>query len=120
MGRRSLRARPGAIRGKRFSTGEIDHAFMARITRLVRKDSTVKIESTFYEVPPELVGARVDIRYPIADPKTLILYRDDKPVGPLRVVDLADNARFHAPTLDTSYSEFTERPASDPDEAPAS
>ena len=105
---------------KRLSTAEIDHAFMARITRVVRGDATVKIDSAFYEVPQELVGARVDIRYPVADPKTLILYRDDKPVGPVRPVDLVDNARFHARTVDTSYSEFVERPASDRDEVPAS
>ena len=60
----------------------------------------------FYEVPPEFIGARVDIRYPVADPRQLFLYRDDRPVGPIRPVDLADNARFHARTVDTSYSQF--------------
>ncbi len=101
---------------QRLSTDEIDHAFMARITRVVRQDATVKIDSAFYEVPSELVGARVDIRYPVADPKNLILYRDDKPVGPVRPVDLADNARFHTRTVDTSYSDFVERPGPDPDD----
>jgi transposase InsO family protein len=91
---------------QRLAPQEIDHAFMARITRVVRQDATVKIDSVFYEVPPEFIGARVDIRYPVADPRQLFLYRDDHPVSPIRPVDLADNARFHARTVDTSYSQF--------------
>ena len=92
---------------QRLAPQEIDHAFMARITRFVRNDATVKIDSVFYEVPPDLISARVDIRYPVADPLQLILYRDDRPVGPIRPVDLVDNARFHARKVDTSYSRFT-------------
>jgi transposase InsO family protein len=97
---------------QRLAPQEIDHAFMARITRLVRQDATVKIDSVFYEVPPDFIGARVDIRYPVADPRQLILYRDDHPVGPIRPVDLADNARFHARTVDTSYSQLSPGEAS--------
>jgi transposase InsO family protein len=97
---------------QRLAPQEIDHAFMARITRLVRQDATVKIDSIFYEVPPDFIGARVDIRYPVTDPRQLILYRDDHPVGPIRPVDLADNARFHARTVDTSYSQLSPGEAS--------
>jgi len=101
---------------QRLAPQEIDHAFMARLTRLVRQDATVKIDSIFYEVPPEFIGARVDIRFPVADPRQLVLDRDDRPVGPIRPVDLADNARFHARTVKTSYAQLAAGEATCPGE----
>jgi putative transposase len=91
---------------RRMGPEEIDHAFMGRITRFVRNDSTVKVDGIFYEVPPEFVGARVDLRFPIGRPEELILYRDDRPVTPIRPVDVVDNARFHARGVNLSYAEL--------------
>lgn len=81
---------------KRLGDGEIDHAFMGRIVRVVRNDATVSVGNLFYEVPPEFIGSRCDLRFPVGRPEDLILYRDDKPVTKIKEVDLADNARFHA------------------------
>ena len=81
---------------------------MGRLTRLVRNDATVKIDSVFYEVPPEFIGARVDIRFPIANPDRLILYRDDQPVRPIQPVDAVDNARFHAHKIETAYASLAQ------------
>lgn len=94
---------------QRLAPHEIDHAFMGRITRVVRQDSTVKIDGQFYEVPPEYIGGRVELRFPIARPEDLVLYRDDQPVGPIRRVDLVDNARFHAQPVELSYAELARR-----------
>jgi len=93
----------------RLAPQEIDHAFMGRITRVVRNDATVKIDGTFYEVPPDYVGHRVDLRFPVGRPDDIVLYRDDKPVGPIRPVDPADNARFHAQPVELSYAELVRR-----------
>ena len=82
---------------------------MGRITRVVRNDATVKIDGTFYEVPPDFIGGRVDIRFPIARPQELVLYRDDQPLCPVRPVDAADNARFHAQHVDLSYADIVRR-----------
>jgi len=84
---------------KRLSEAEIDHAFMGRLVRLVRNDATVSINSQFYEVPPEFIGARCDLRFPIGKPEEYYLYQDDKPALRIKQVDLADNARFHAPRI---------------------
>ena len=84
---------------KRLSETEIDHAFMGRLVRLVRNDATVSINNLFYEVPPEFIGARCDLRFPIGKPEEYYLYQDEKPVLKIKPVDLADNARFHAPRL---------------------
>ncbi len=94
---------------ERLSDQEIDHAFMGRIVRFVRNDATVKISGTFYEVPPEFIGAKVELRYPVGRPREMILYRADQPVGPLRLVDPAENARFHAPAVETSYADLMRR-----------
>jgi len=91
---------------RRMGPEEIDHAFMGRIARLVRNDSTVKVDGIFYEVPPEFVGARVDLRFPIGRPEELILYREDQPVKPICPVDVVDNARFHARGVSLSYAEL--------------
>ena len=88
---------------------EIDHAFMGRITRVVRNDATVKVDGTFYEVPPDYIGARVDLRFPVGRPDELVLYRDDKPVGPIQPVDPGDNARFHARPVELNYAELVRR-----------
>ena len=84
------------IQIKRLSDAEIDHAFMGRIVRLVRNDATVSVNNQFYELPPEYIGARCDLRFPLGKPDQLFLYQDDKPVTKVKPVDLADNARFHA------------------------
>lgn len=93
----------------RLSVEELDQAFMGRIVRVVRNDSTIRVDGRFYEVPPDFIGARVDVRYPVGRPDTLILYRDDKPLGPIHPVDPAANARFHAPRVALSYAAVIQR-----------
>jgi putative transposase len=93
----------------RLAPQEIDQAFMGRLTRCVRNDATVKVDGVFYEVAPEFIGARVELRFPVGRPEELILYRDDAPVGPIAPVDLAENARFHAQKVELSYAELLAR-----------
>jgi putative transposase len=90
----------------RLAPHEIDHAFMGRLTRCVRNDATVKVDGLFYEVPPEFIGARVDLRFPVGRPEELFLYRDDAPLGRIGLVDLAENARFHAQRVELSYADL--------------
>ena len=61
------------------------------------------------EVPPDYIGARVDLRFPVGRPQDIVLYRDDHPVGPVKPVDVVDNARFHAPPVELSYAELVRR-----------
>ena len=82
---------------------------MGRLVRLVRNDATVKLGGRFYEVPPEFIGQRVELRFPVGRPEQLILYRDDQPVGPVKLVDAADNARFHAPQVEFSYAALLQK-----------
>lgn len=93
----------------RLAPPEIDHAFMARLTRIVRQDATVKIQGVFYEVPPEFIRARVEIRYPVGRPDQLVLYRDDRPLTEIKPVDPVDNARFHAQKVELSYADLVRK-----------
>jgi hypothetical protein len=86
-----------------------------RIVRVVRNDATVKVDGTFYEVPPDFIGARADLRFPVGRPDELILYQDDRPVGPVQPVDAAHNARFHAPPVSLSYADLARRRQDDGD-----
>jgi putative transposase len=94
---------------QRLAPAELDQAFMGRLTRCVRNDATVKVGGVFYEVPPEFIGARVELRFPVGQPEELVLYRDEQPVRPIRPVDVVDNARFHAQGVELSYAELLRR-----------
>jgi putative transposase len=94
---------------QRLAAPELDHAFMGRLVRLVRNDATVKLGGQFYEVPPEFIGQRVELRFPVGRPEELVLYRDDTPVGPVKRVDAVDNARFHAPPVEFSYADLLQK-----------
>ena len=41
----------------------LDECFLNRTTRKVNRDSTVRVNTVTYDVPPRLVGERVEIRY---------------------------------------------------------
>jgi hypothetical protein len=104
---------------QRLAPHEIDHAFMGRLTRVVRNDATVKIDGLFYEVPPGLVGQRVELRFPVARPEELFLYQDDQPVASIQPVDLVDNARFHARAVELNYAELLRQRQEEEGQEPA-
>ena len=82
----------------------LDECFYNRITRKVRKDSTVSIDSVCYDVPMQFISMKVDIRYlPNDMDSAYILYEDEK--FPLRRTNRNDNChtrRNNTPTIDYS------------------
>lgn len=82
----------------------LDECFYNRITRKVRKDSTVSIDSVCYDVPMQFISMKVDIRYLPNDMNSAyILYEDEK--FPLRRTNRNDNChtkRNNSPTIDYS------------------
>lgn len=66
--------------------------FLKRETRRVNKDSTISVMGTFFEVPPELVGQRIEVRFDPNDSEQVFLYRDNEPLGTGTPVRTADNA----------------------------
>jgi len=80
------------IKLRTISSHELDAFFLHSITRKVKKDATVSINSTLYEVPVEFIGKTVELRFPIDDPTTFTIYENDKPVCLIRPVNLSLNA----------------------------
>ena len=83
----------------------LDDCFYNRITRKVRKDSTVAIDKVCYDVPMQFISARVDIRYlPDDMDSAFILFEDQK--FPIRQTNRNENCHTKRSTLPTiDYSQ---------------
>jgi transposase InsO family protein len=66
--------------------------FLKREARRVNKDSTISVMGTFFEVPSELVGQRIEARFDPNDLERVFLYREDEFLGTATPVRIADNA----------------------------
>lgn len=82
----------------------LDECFLNRVYRKVRKDSTVSIDSTCYDVPMQFIGMKVEIRFVPADMSSaFVLY--DRTRFPIRRTDKVENChtkRNNAPSLQYS------------------
>lgn len=82
----------------------LDDCFYNRITRKVRKDSTVTIDNVCYDVPMQFISAKVDIRFiPGNDNSAFILFDGEK--FPLRRTNRNENChtkRNNLPSIDYS------------------
>lgn len=72
--------------------GSIEEAFTDRLERRVRDDSTCQVRGRTLEVPPELRGRSVEIRYSLLHPDRFWV-EDGRTRIPLREVDPEGNAR---------------------------
>lgn len=82
----------------------LDDCFYNRITRKVRKDSTVTIDNICFDVPMQFISAKVDIRFiPGIEDSAFILFEDKK--YPLRRTNRNENChtkRNNLPAIDYS------------------
>ncbi len=82
----------------------LDDCFYNRITRKVRKDSTISIDKVCYDVPMQFISAKVEVRY-LPDDMTsaYILFEGEK--FPIRQTSRNDNChtrRNNPPAIDYS------------------
>ena len=82
----------------------LDDCFYNRITRKVRKDSTISIDKVCYDVPMQFISAKVEVRY-LPDDMTsaYILFEGEK--FPIRQTSHNDNChtrRNNPPAIDYS------------------
>lgn len=77
---------------KRVSEEELDTAFHITITRKVKNDSTISVNGSLYECPPEHIGKKIEIRYPSDKKESLSIYENDKPAFNLKKVNINENA----------------------------
>jgi putative transposase len=72
---------------------KLDLIFYRTITRKVRKDCTVSINGSRYEVGPDWIGRTIELRSPLDEPNTFILFVQGDPQMNLKPLDLIDNDR---------------------------
>ena len=81
----------------------LDEAFLNRVSRKVRKDSTVSIEKVSYDVPLQFIGQTVEIRFrPGATDSAVIFYENER--YPIRMTNKNDNChtKRNNPVIDYS------------------
>lgn len=70
----------------------LDECFLNRVYRKVRRDSTISIDSTCYDVPMQFIGMKVEVRFVPSDMSSaFILY--EKSHFPIRMTDRNENCR---------------------------
>lgn len=79
---------------KRIPEVELNQAFYHRLTRKVKKDSTVSVNSCTYEIPSKYSGENIEIRFASEKPDELFLYENGKSVLKLKEINLSENANF--------------------------
>jgi hypothetical protein len=82
----------GSIQPRIATPVELDRVFYRTLFRTVRNDATVSIQRVLWEVPPQYIGNRIEIRHPEGRHHELFLFEQDQPVARLHRVDAAQNA----------------------------
>lgn len=85
-------------------TENIDKDFLSEKKRLVRKDGTFSLNSTFYEVDSVYAGKKVNVRYNPFKVDKVFIYLDDQLIGEAFPVDEVENRK-------TSRQKYEDKPA---------
>jgi putative transposase len=72
---------------------ELRPLFFHRLTRLVRRDCTFLLANRFYEAPPHLAGATIEVRFDPLDASMVELYSQGVAQGTARLVDPVLNSQ---------------------------
>lgn len=79
---------------KRIDEERLADFFLVSIGRTVNKDATVSLHGVSYEVPPQYIGRRVEIRFPQDRPTEVYLYDEDVRISRIQPVDARANAKL--------------------------
>lgn len=92
------------------SKQELDYIFLYRISRKVRNDATISIDTIPFEVPMKYIGDRVSIRYDATCMDKAYIFSDDGKVMdtiyPLKKIDNS-KVRRNENTKPVDFSSFT-------------
>ena len=68
--------------------------FMKRETRRVNNDATISVSGRLFEVPPILIGQRIEVRFEPENLDEVLIFVDSECLGKAVPVRLSDNARI--------------------------
>jgi transposase InsO family protein len=83
---------------KRIDEERLEEYFLVEVSRTVGKDSTVSLQGTVYEVPPQYIGRRVELRFPQESPQEVYLYENGVRISRVQPVDSQLNAKTYQPS----------------------
>lgn len=83
---------------QRVDEESLEEHFLCSTQRTVGKDSTVSLNAVTYEVPPEFIGQRVDLKYQQDKPSEVFLYNNGMRVTKVSPVDSQFNGQIYKPS----------------------
>lgn len=76
------------------SKQELDYMFLYRVIRRVKKDATISINNTLFEVPTKYMGEKINVRYdPNSLEKAYIFSQEGKSLETIYPINKIDNAK---------------------------
>lgn len=82
--------------------------FLKRENRKVRHDGTISLKNKLFEVPPQFIGQRIELRFD-ENLRKVLIYSDGKEVAQATSVNMADNAKVKRDKPALCFSELSER-----------
>ena len=77
---------------RRIDQNQLDRYFYQSHQRRVKNDSTISLGGNCFEVPPQYIGSKIEIRHPMGQPLDLWIYENEKPVSKIQKVDPVFNS----------------------------
>ncbi len=78
------------------SSQELDYIFLHRVTRKVRKDATISLNSIQFEVPQTFINEQVHVRFhPDSMEKAYLFNENNKLITIIYPVEKVDNSRIY-------------------------
>lgn len=79
---------------RRVSEDSLDEMFLVSCNRTVAKDSTVSLHGVDYEVPPQYIGKRVELKFSQDHPGEIFLYDNGQRQAKVLPVDAVMNGKL--------------------------
>lgn len=83
---------------KRVDEELLEEHFLVSTQRSVGKDSTVSLGNVVYEVPPQFIGKRVDLKFSQDRPDSIFLYENGIRISKVSPVDSRFNGQIYKPS----------------------
>lgn len=83
---------------KRVDEETLEEHFLVATHRSVGKDSTVSLNTIAFEVPPQYIGRRVELKFSQERPGDVFLYDNGRRVAKITPVDAQLNGQIYKPT----------------------
>ncbi len=87
---------------------KLEEIFFHRINRKVTSDGTISINKKLYEISPQFIGQKVELRYDPRDLKNVYVFSHGQNIARAKPVNFSDNARMKR-TSPISFSSLEER-----------